>query len=58
MSRLWKSISNRERCAWVVIIVVALVATIAYQDLEGLVIFMVAVACRLAWAFVKRVVKG
>ena len=58
MSRLRKSVSNREKWAWVIIIIVALAATIAYQDLEGLVILMAAVACRLVWAFVKRVVKG
>ena len=58
MSRLWKSISNREKWAWVVTIIVALIATIAYQDLEGLVIFVTAVACRLVWAFVKGVVKN
>ena len=58
MSRLWKSISNREKWVWAIIIAVALAATIVYQDLEGLVIFMAAVAWRLIWLFIKRVVKG
>jgi len=57
MSRLWKSISNREKWAWAIIIAVALAATIAYQDLEGLVIFIAAVACRLVWLFVKHLLK-
>ena len=49
--------SKTERWVWVAIVLVAVLATIAWQDLEGVAILIGAVTWRLLWIGAKWAVR-
>ncbi len=54
-TRFWNAMSRTERWAWLCIIIAAILLTIAYQDLEGVVLIFGAVCWRLIWIALKLV---
>jgi hypothetical protein len=55
--RLWNAMSKTERWAWLCIIVVAVLLTIAFRDLEGVAVILGAVSWRLIWIGLRMVLR-